>query len=409
MFREELELANKRMRLGSYLLIILAILLSVGMFLNSLTLVNQMRSLHELIPTMNLMQRIDTQMIALRIEINQYVSAESKDRKIENILGPLNSLKELIEDQGERAKDGRIKNNMIKAGLLIDSFQNELKNSNNGKTIADFRDLVQKVDRYVGEVNSNMEVERTLRNTTEVANRLIVTSFFIALLIGGGLFISMLIYIYASNKQAEKFNEIIKRSMIDDNTGLYNRQYFEQRMMESLNRVQRFGKSLAAVYVRIEIPKHADEVAHPSIMKEAGLRLMKSTRAYDVNARYSEDTFCSIIHEVTEKETRIVADRLKSAFEKKEISGKTGDEKARTGWLYKLLFMKKPKIQTVHTYVRVVIGALVCKEGKIGIMELNKRAEQVMEEAEITKDQVKIVTFKGAEPNVKEEKRHIGR
>ena len=393
MWKLKFEQTYKKIRWGFFLLVILTILLSVGLFITSFTLVNQMRSLHELIPTMNLTQELNTQIIFLDLKVFQYLSG-AKGKSIENIIIQMETIKQLAEEQSEKAKDGAVRDNMVKAAIRIESFVKESKSMTPEEFSVKIRDVSTEIERYINKSQNNSEIELTLIRTTSVANGLIIVSFFVALVIGGGLFLGMLIYAYLSKRQMERVDELMNLSMVDELTKLYNKHYLEERMLESINRVQRFSKPLAIVFMKVEFPQTLEDDAYPEVIKEVAARLTKNTRVYDVNSRFSEDTFASIVHEVEEKQVEIVIRRLKNAIEQKEISGRIG-ESDHKGFFSTLFRIKKRAGKTFRVYVRIVIGSVLYKEGKTSIAEIISHAEKLLVGAEVTKEQFKIFTIKG--------------
>jgi len=394
MWQLKFQQSYKRIKYGFFALIFLTIILSVGIFLTSFTLVNQMRTLHKLIPSMNYTQRINTQMILLRLEVLQYISGSNKN--IEDVLSPLKVIKELVEEREKMTDDEVIKDNMIKVSIMIEDFLKKVKEIPKEEVIYKIKEFVDKVDNNINAPYNISEIENALRNTTNVANTLILISFFIAVFIGGGMFLGVIIYGYISKRQMERIDEIMSMSMIDEVTRIYNRRYFEERLLESVNRVFRFKKPLAVLFIKIEFPKNLPKETYPIILKESAERLVKNTRLYDVSARFSEDVLSSIIQEVDEKEANIVMNRLKNAFERKEIIGKVEENKRKT-WFNRIFGFKKYSVKNFSTYIRVIIGGIVYKGEKVGIAELLKYCEEVLKEAEISKGQIKVITLKREE------------
>ena len=166
------------------------------------------------------------------------------------------------------------------------------------------RSLKRKIDSYLDDSIFKCQLSwhnHSLDNT----NSITIIAFLVFFIIGGCLFVAVLINIYATSVRSENLEKLMRSSMQDEPTGLFNNTYFNQRLMESMNRVGRFRSSCSPIlFLRIEIPVTLDKNTHPVIIKELANRLRKSTRIYDVNARFSNDTFCSIIHEVGEKRLR---------------------------------------------------------------------------------------------------------
>ena len=136
--------------------------------------------------------------------------------------------------------------------------------------------------------------------------------------------------------------------------------------------------------------------AKDMVLKEVALRLSKNTRVYDVNARFEGATFASIVHEVGEKETKIVVKRIKNSIEQKEIVGKVEVPRSFIG---KFLNFGSRQTKNYATYVRAVIAAEIYKTGKIGITELIQKGAVLLDEAETAKNQIKFAIVRGKKNN----------
>jgi len=407
MWRFEREFAQKRIRFVVSLFVVLSILLSVGMFMSSLTLVKQMKALIEVIPSMEYVRNIDEKSGTLKVQSEKYALSRDKKAALAAFRETCAECRSLLFGQLERAKDEYTFENLLKAQLILDSFLNETAGADAGteKVAVKVKAVSGSVYALLSDNSNRYDITKTLYKSTDVANTQVIISFLIAVFVGGGLFLGAIVFLFYSDRQLEKMDALVKTSMIDSLTGLYNRSYFEQRLAESVNRVERFFKPLAVVMVKVEYPPHLEHAARQVILRELAARLIKSTRVYDVNAMYGEDIFASIIHEVEEKEAIIVVNRLKESFEKKEISGKASEVEKEKSLLDIILFFRKKRHHSFHSYIKVLIGAVVYKEGKYGIIEIIGKAEEALIAAEISKDQFKIISIKGTGKHAEKERR----
>jgi len=285
----------------------------------------------------------------------------------------------------------------MKAEMNVASFLDETEGAATNVYISKIRTLIEKVGVDIESSIDADEMDKARVKTIETANTTIIISFFVFILIGGGLFIGLLAYSYISRKQMEKIDEVCGLSMIDEQTKLYNSRYFEERLLESVTRVHRFKKPLAVMFFRVELPANMEREFRDMIIKEVALRITKSTRAYDVNARLEGSTFASIIQEVGEKETNIVLKRIKSAIEQKEISGKVELHK---NFLRRIFNSSHSTFKNYATYVRVVIAAEIYKDGNVSMSEFINKGAVLLEEAETAKNQTKLATIKGKKTDV---------
>lgn len=391
MWQLEFEQNYKRMKIAFFALVLLTIVLSVGIFLTSFTLVKQIGVLQGFIPALDLNQRITAQMLSLRLEVTQYMQG-GKQKNIEFITSPLKVISQLAEERSEKSDNQAVKDNMMKVSMKIDGFLKEIKAVPEDKVVAKTKDLINKIDNLLSNPRNSSEIDDVIGQAVRIANTSVVISLFIAIFIGGGMFLGMIVYLYLSRKQMEKIDQVMSMSMVDETTRIYNKHYFEERLMESLNRVQRFKKPLAVLFIKLEIPVNIEKDAYPVILREVAVRLEKSTRAYDINARFSERVFASIVQEVEEKETNIVVTRLKNAFEQKEITGKI-EESKKTRLIERMFGLKKHPSKQFSTYIKVVIGGLICRDEKFKVSDMLLKSEEIIKEAEASKDQIKITSL----------------
>lgn len=399
MWQLKFERSFRNIRIGFMALVLLTIVLSAGMFITSFILVKQIGTLQSFIPSLDLNQRMTAQILSLKLELTQYI-AEGNQKNIENIIIPLKAIQSLTEDRANRTNNEFVKDNMLKANMKIENFLKEVKELPERQVVPKTKELINKVSEHLADPKNANELDSLIQDTVRVANAAVIISLIIAIFVGGGMFLGTVIYMYVTRKQMEKIDEVMSLSMVDEITRLYNRHYFEERMLESINRVQRFKKPMAVLFIKIEIPAGFNEGARNLIFKEIAGRLTKGTRAYDVNARFTEDIFASIIQEVEMKETGIVIKRLKNSFEQKEITGKT--DESRSGFFSKLFGGRKTGSKHFSVYIKVKMGAILYREEKLGIGDIFSGAEVALKEAEISKDQIKIMTLRG-------EKEHGGK
>lgn len=113
----------------------------------------------------------------------------------------------------------------------------------------------------------------------------------------------------------ERANEFQLMSITDALTRLPNRRYLEERLVEELNRSQRYGYPMSFLMIDIDDFKiYNDKNGH-----QAGDRALEITaqclrgalRAEDVAARYGGEEFCILLPQTGVAEAGLIADRIR--------------------------------------------------------------------------------------------------
>lgn len=114
------------------------------------------------------------------------------------------------------------------------------------------------------------------------------------------------------------------RANIDGLTEIYNHRYFQERLVDELERAARYGRSFATVMFDIDdFKKFNDTWGH-----QEGDRLLKwfaglcgaSVRGIDVLARYGGEEFVVVLPETSSDEAIVVAERIRAATEKQSVA-----------------------------------------------------------------------------------------
>lgn len=102
-------------------------------------------------------------------------------------------------------------------------------------------------------------------------------------------------------------------SVLDSTTGLYNRQYLEQRLDEEISRAYRHNQKLALLLLQVELPAETDKLVRmvrmDDLLYSVAQYLRESIRKMDVPARFSDTCFAVILPH-TSADADKVAERL---------------------------------------------------------------------------------------------------
>lgn len=378
-----LDVENRHRKSQSVLfyLVFLSVVLSACILIMSIILSNQMQKLHDLVPLMNINQRINTQVIGLKYEVVRYSSlwdseAASNARKY------LIAISELSSDFVSRVKSFRKREDMYNVIVTVDRLLNDTKNKSANEVIAAIKKDLNSIDKNLSAATSPENIQMTLIDTETWTNRVLYISSIIFVVIGGGMLFGFFFYMVIVNNRLKKADNMVNLLMIDEVTGLYTKNYFESRILEAINRVQRFSKPFGLLLLKINFPGSFNSNEKAAILKEAGARLLNNTRIYDVNSRYFENIFASIIHEIDSKEMQKIITRIKKALEQKEI---VFPDSSQSKGLFFGLFGRKEKVKNAFVRVKATIGCLICESGVTNITELIRTSENVLRDADLDK------------------------
>jgi diguanylate cyclase (GGDEF)-like protein len=120
-------------------------------------------------------------------------------------------------------------------------------------------------------------------------------------------------------ENAARFNTAKILLNIDELTGLYNYRYLDIALEREIRRAERFGLSLAVIFLDIDMLKNVnDSYGHlvgSRVLEEMGKLLKKSVREVDTLIRYGGDEYTIILVETGQSGAAIVAERIRNNIE----------------------------------------------------------------------------------------------
>jgi diguanylate cyclase (GGDEF)-like protein len=126
-------------------------------------------------------------------------------------------------------------------------------------------------------------------------------------------------------KRAQQADLYEKLAHTDGLTELYNYRFFQQLLSVELNRAQRFNRALSLIMVDLDQFKAYNDIyghqAGDRALQQLGALLRRSSRSYDLVARYGGDEFVIILPETTKKLAGEVAERVRLGVESASITG----------------------------------------------------------------------------------------
>lgn len=130
----------------------------------------------------------------------------------------------------------------------------------------------------------------------------------------------------AAKREALLKREYWRRSITDRLTGIYNRRYFDELLLQEIARSERYGRFFALLMVDIDDFKAYND-AHGHLEGDRALQEIASLfkrhgRRTDSLVRYGGEEFVLIMREVKKEEALGLAERLRGSIENAHLEGK---------------------------------------------------------------------------------------
>ena len=117
----------------------------------------------------------------------------------------------------------------------------------------------------------------------------------------------------------ERAGQFEQLSVTDALTGLLNRRYMEQRLMEETKRSNRHGYPMSFMMIDVDDFKgYNDNFGHPAgdeALKMVGNLIRETLRSADVAARFGGEEFAILLPQTTSREALTIADRIRATIE----------------------------------------------------------------------------------------------
>ena len=124
--------------------------------------------------------------------------------------------------------------------------------------------------------------------------------------------------------RAKSYVEVLEHATLDALTGYNNRHQFEKRLKETISSAKRQNQPLCCIMSDIDFFKKVnDTYGHAvgdCVLKSVAKTIKKELRESDIASRYGGEEFIFLLPQTNIEEATIVAERLRSAVEKKKIN-----------------------------------------------------------------------------------------
>lgn len=129
-------------------------------------------------------------------------------------------------------------------------------------------------------------------------------------------------------ENARNFERVQELTITDEHTGLFNARHMRALMEREVSRARRFGRPLSLVFLDIDNFKKVNDthghLSGSALLREIGEVLVSSIRQVDSAFRYGGDEFAVLLIETDAHGAKVVAERIRDAFESKPFLERRG-------------------------------------------------------------------------------------
>ena len=126
-------------------------------------------------------------------------------------------------------------------------------------------------------------------------------------------------------QNARYFERVRQMAYVDGLTGMFNRRFFEMRILEEIERAQRYRHGLSIIMVDIDnFKKLNDEFGHllgDEVLRQVGTLFSQQLRKVDMACRYGGEEFVIIAPETGGDQATAMADKLRKVVETFPFAG----------------------------------------------------------------------------------------
>jgi diguanylate cyclase (GGDEF)-like protein len=128
-----------------------------------------------------------------------------------------------------------------------------------------------------------------------------------------------------SIQNAHYVDRVKQLAYLDGLTGIFNRRFFELRIMEEIERARRYGTGMAVIMADIDQFKRLnDEFGHllgDEVLRQVSSLLHQQLRKIDVVCRYGGEEFAILLTQTTAQQALAIAEKLRRLVEGWQFPG----------------------------------------------------------------------------------------
>lgn len=121
---------------------------------------------------------------------------------------------------------------------------------------------------------------------------------------------------------------LYEMATLDRKTGLYNHGYFQNRLVEEMERAERYRTDLTLMILDLDHFKQVNDthghMKGDEVLIQIADTLQKQIRTYDIPARFGGEEFMVILPETDGKSALIVAERIRKSIQKLSFKSSKG-------------------------------------------------------------------------------------
>ena len=126
-------------------------------------------------------------------------------------------------------------------------------------------------------------------------------------------------------QNAHYVDRVKQLAYLDGLTGIFNRRFFELRIMEEIERARRYGTGMAVIMADIdEFKRLNDEFGHvlgDEVLRQVSSVFHQQLRKVDVVCRYGGEEFGILLTQVNPEQAMAVAEKLRKMVEGWQFPG----------------------------------------------------------------------------------------
>jgi len=129
----------------------------------------------------------------------------------------------------------------------------------------------------------------------------------------------------AAISNSKKYSQVLRESIRDDLTGLHNRRYLNERLLEEIEKSHRYGGSLSLLIGDIDHFKLInDQYGHPAgdmVLRLVAGVFVRELRRSDLIARYGGEEFAVVLLDCSQERAKKIAEELRRAVGEAALPG----------------------------------------------------------------------------------------